>query len=139
MLTFYLLFVMVAQSFLVGVYCMDKEFTARMHDKLVQMKGEILDNLTSENKDFDDIIRSGEGKDIADIASTDIDKRMLSTLGSQEVKRLRLIEAALSRIKNNHYGICLGTGKPIPKERLEAIPYALYCIEYQNEIERRTR
>ncbi|WP_460050375.1 TraR/DksA family transcriptional regulator [Spirochaeta dissipatitropha] len=118
---------------------MDKEFTARMHDKLVQMKGEILDNLASENKDFDDIIRSGEGKDIADIASTDIDKRMLSTLGSQEVKRLRLIEAALSRIKNNHYGICLGTGKPIPKERLEAIPYALYCIEYQNEIERRTR
>lgn len=118
---------------------MDKEFTERMYEKLQQLKSDILENLAAENKDFDEIINAGEGKDIADIASTDIDKRMLSTLGSQEIRRLRLIEAAISRIKNHHYGVCLGTGKPIPKERLEAIPYALYCIEYQNELERRTR
>lgn len=118
---------------------MDNEFTERMREKLLQMKADILENLAAENKDFDEIISAGEGKDIADIASTDIDKRMLSTLGSQEVRRLRQIEAALSRIKNNHYGMCLATGKPIPRERLEAIPYALYCIEYQNELERRTR
>ncbi len=130
---------MVAQSFLLGCIGMDKEFTERMRERLLEMKNEILENLAAENKDFDDIIRTGEGKDIADIASTDIDKRTLSTLGSQEVKRLRQIEAALSRIKNSHYGVCLGTGKPIPRERLEAIPYAMYCIEYQNELERRTR
>ncbi|MFW5789373.1 MAG: TraR/DksA C4-type zinc finger protein, partial [Spirochaetota bacterium] len=63
----------------------------------------------------------------------------LEALGTQEMRRLRLIEAALVRIENGKYGFCLKSGKPIPRERLEAIPYALYRIEYQNEVERRNR
>ncbi|MFO8063594.1 MAG: TraR/DksA C4-type zinc finger protein, partial [Spirochaetia bacterium] len=58
---------------------------------------------------------------------------------AQEIKRLRLIESALARIEEGKYGICLKSGKPIPRERLEAIPYALYRIEYQAELERKNR
>lgn len=116
---------------------MDKDFVERMKQKLLDMKREILENLAAEDQEFREIAESDDSKDLVDIASTDIDKRMIGALGAQEIKRLRLIDSALARIENGKYGICLKSGKPIPKERLEAIPYALYRVEYQNEIERR--
>jgi len=118
---------------------MDQVFLQRMKEKLLEMKTEIMQNLAAENADFQEIVESDDSKDLVDIASTDIDKRMLDVLGTQEIKRLRLIEAALGRIENGRYGICMKSGKMIPRERLEAIPYALYRIEYQNEVERRNR
>ena len=118
---------------------MDEAFLKRMKQKLLDMKKEILENLAAENEEFNSIVSAEESKDIVDIASTDLDKKVLGALGDQEVRRLRLIESALSRIENGTYGVCLKTGKPIPRERLEAIPYALYTVEYQNEVERRNR
>ena len=118
---------------------MDKKFVEKMKQKLLDMKKEILENLASESEDFQNILETDDSKDLVDIASTDIDKRVLDALGAQEMKRLRLIESALARIEQGKYGICLKSGKPIPKERLEAIPYALYRVEYQSELERKNR
>ena len=118
---------------------MDHAFVERMKQKLLDMKSEILQNLLAEDVEFRDIVDKDDSKDLVDIASSDIDKRTLEALGTQEIKRLRLIEAALARIENGKYGMCLKSGKPIPAERLEAIPYALYRIEEQNELERRNR
>jgi RNA polymerase-binding protein DksA len=39
------------------------------------------------------------------------------------------IDAALGRIEKGIYGVCAGCGKPISKERLEAVPYATLCID----------
>jgi len=118
---------------------MDQDFVERMKVKLLDMKAEILQKLVAEDEEFRDIVEKDDSKDLVDIASSDIDKTTLEALGSQEMRRLRLIEAALARIENGKYGLCLKSGKPIPRERLEAIPYALYRIEYQNEVERRNR
>lgn len=118
---------------------MDSAFVEKMKKRLEEMKAEILENLMQEDAEFREIVGTGDTKDLVDVASSDIDKKILSSLGGQEMKRLRLIEAALARIENGGYGICLKSGKPIPTERLEAIPYALYRVEYQNEIERRNR
>lgn len=118
---------------------MDQEFIEQMRDRLQEMKAEILQQLVAEDEEFRSMSGSSDTKDLVDVATTDIDKKLLSALGAQELKKLRLIESALARIDNGKYGICLKSGKPIPRERLEAIPYALYRIEYQNEIERRNR
>jgi RNA polymerase-binding transcription factor DksA len=118
---------------------MDQEFVERMKQKLLDMKAEILQKLVAEDEEFRDIVEKDDSKDLVDIASSDIDKKTLEALGSQEMRRLRLIESALARVENGRYGICLKSGKPIPRERLEAIPYALYRIEEQNEMERRNR
>ena len=118
---------------------MDQEFVERMKQKLLDMKAEILQKLLAEDEEFRDIVEKDDSKDLVDIASSDIDKTTLEALGTQEIRRLRLMEAALARVENGNYGICLKSGKPIPKERLEAIPYALYRIEVQNELERRNR
>ncbi|KGE73429.1 TraR/DksA family transcriptional regulator [Spirochaeta lutea] len=118
---------------------MDQDFVQQMKTKLLEMKQEIIENLIHEDEDFREIAASNDLKDLVDVASSDIDKKLLNALSAQDMKRLRLIDAALSRIENGKYGFCLGTGKPIPKERLEAIPYALYTMEYQAELDRRNR
>jgi RNA polymerase-binding transcription factor DksA len=118
---------------------MDQDFVHKMKQRLIDMKMEILQNLIAEDEEFQELVESSDSKDLVDIASSDIDKKTLEALGAQDLKRLRLIDAALARIEADKYGICLKSGKPIPKERLEAIPYALYRIEYQNEVERRNR
>ena len=41
------------------------------------------------------------------------------------------IDEALKRVKNGTYGMCVTSGKPIPKERLEAIPWAAERVEYK--------
>ena len=118
---------------------MDKEFVQRMKEKLLQMKTEILNNLAAESEEFRELVESDGSKDLVDIASSDIDRKTIETLGAQEYRRLELIDSALSRIENGRYGYDLKTGEPIPKERLEAIPYALYTIETQKQFERQRR
>jgi RNA polymerase-binding transcription factor DksA len=109
-------------------------------DKLLQdEKSEIINTLIANNKDFKEIVDGMDPKDLADIASDDIDRRMIEMVGSQELKRLKLIESAQTRIKQGKYGHCIKCDRQIPPERLEAIPYALMCIDCKSEEERRNR
>jgi RNA polymerase-binding transcription factor DksA len=45
------------------------------------------------------------------------------------------VELALQRLAQGQYGICIDCGKEIPRERLEAIPEAVRCIEDQARYE----
>jgi DnaK suppressor protein len=118
---------------------MDTAIKKAMKQKLLEMKEQILRQLISESDEFQEIVDDMEPKDLADIAADDIDRRILEVLGSQEIRRLQLIDAALGRIENGHYGICMSCGKKIPDERLRAIPYAILCIECKSSEERRNR
>ena len=117
----------------------DQGFIQRMEQSLTDLKKEIISNLITNNEDFKEIVEGMESKDLADIASDDIDRRMIEAIGSQELRRLKLIDSALTRIKQGKYGLCMKCGKKIPKDRLEAIPYALMCIECKSAEERRNR
>ncbi|MCL1835966.1 MAG: TraR/DksA family transcriptional regulator [Treponema sp.] len=110
-----------------------------MEQSLQELKAEIVENLIANSNDFKEIVEGMDPKDLADIASDDIDRKMIEALGSQELKRLKLIDSALTRIKQGKYGICIKCEKHIPQKRLEAIPYALMCIDCKSEEERRNR
>jgi len=113
-------------------------FVDSMEQSLLGLKAEIVETLIASNNDFKEIVEGMDPKsDLADIASDDIDRRMIEALGSQELKRLKLIDAALTRIKHGKYGYCIKCNKRIPKDRLEAIPYALMCVECKSKEERR--
>jgi RNA polymerase-binding protein DksA len=118
---------------------MDKNFIERMKQSLSELKSEIITNLMASNEDFKEIVEGMDPKDVADIASDDMDRKMIETLGSQELKRLKLIDSALTRIEQGKYGLCMKCSKRIPQDRLEAIPYALMCIECKSAEERRNR
>ena len=118
---------------------MEKDFAEKMQTNLMEMKEEIMKSLIAESEDFEALIEDIDPKDLGDVAADDIDRKTLEALNQQEIKRLRLIDSALSRIKNGRYGLCMRCGKRIKRERLEAIPYALMCIECKNNDERQNR
>lgn len=79
------------------------------------------------------------GADLSSFAETGTDNFNLETslnIASSESERLRDVLDALTRIEKGTYGICEGSGKPIPTKRLEAFPSARYCLEYQEILEK---
>ena len=48
---------------------------------------------------------------------------------------LRQIKAALVRIRNGEYGVCLTCARRVSEKRLQAIPWALYCVECQESVD----
>jgi len=72
---------------------------------------------------------------MADHGSDNFEQDLTLALVESERTELYEIERALMRIDNGSYGICEGTGEPIGRPRLEAIPYARYSIAYQRRIE----
>src|SRR5262245_787709 len=72
---------------------------------------------------------------MADHGSDNFDQDFTLSLVESERKELIEIDRALQRIDQGTYGICEGTGEPIPRPRLEAIPHARYSVEYQRKLE----
>jgi len=72
---------------------------------------------------------------MADIGTDNYEQEFALGLMDSERKLLRELDNSLGRIEQGTYGICEGTGKPIPKARLEAQPWARYCVEYARKLE----
>ena len=72
---------------------------------------------------------------MADLGSDTWEQELTLGLIENERGLLREIDAALARIENRTYGICLATNKPIGKARLRAQPWAKFCIEYARKRE----
>jgi RNA polymerase-binding protein DksA len=72
---------------------------------------------------------------MADIGTDNYEQEFALELMDSERKMLQEIDAALERIERGTYGICEGKGIPIAKARLEAQPWARYCVEYARMLE----
>ncbi len=118
---------------------MDQSFLIEMEERLQELKCGIIERLVQESSELAELCEKNEPMDSVDLASSDIERKTLEHLGHQELTRLQQIDSALGRIKAGRYGYCLKSGKLIPRERLRAIPYALYTVEAQAEIDRRRR
>ena len=79
----------------------------------------------------------GSGDHIADSATETYMRELDNGLEENAEHLLAEIEAALGRIDDGTYGLCVNCGKPIGEERLEALPYATLCIDDKRAQERR--
>jgi DnaK suppressor protein len=73
---------------------------------------------------------------MADLGTDNYEQEFALGLMDSERKLLQEIDDALQRIENGTYGICEGTGEQITKARLEAKPWAKYCVEYTQLLEK---
>jgi DnaK suppressor protein len=73
---------------------------------------------------------------MADSGTDNFDRDFALSLLSSDQDAIYEIEEALKRIEKGTYGICELTGKPIPKARLEAIPWTRFTVEAQAQLER---
>lgn len=82
---------------------------------------------------------SAFGMHQADAGSDAYDRDFALSLLSQEQDALYEIDEALKRIELATYGKCEMSGKPIPRARLEAIPFARFTVECQSQLEKQSK
>jgi RNA polymerase-binding protein DksA len=78
----------------------------------------------------------GSGDHLADSATETYLRELDGGLEENAEHLLVEIEAALGRIEDGTYGLCVACGRPIGEERLEAVPYATLCIDDKRALER---
>ncbi len=79
---------------------------------------------------------AGYSLHMADSGTDNFDRDFALSLLSSDQDAMYEIEEALKRIEKNTDGICELTGKPIPKSRLEAIPWTRFTVQAQAQLER---
>ena len=113
-----------------------KRLLALRDAMLDSMNGVAQDNLRARAESNE---ASAFGMHQADAGSDAYDRDFALNLLSQEQDALYEIDEALKRIELGTYGTCEMSGKPINKERLEAIPFARLTVECQSQIERQNK
>jgi DnaK suppressor protein len=81
-----------------------------------------------------DALASGDRVAEEDQAQLSHDEFVSVRLNSLDNLLLRLVNEALDRMDSNHFGICLSCDQAIPAKRLDALPWARYCLECQAQI-----
>ena len=104
--------------------------------KLLERRARLLRNVAAMEAEA---LKSGD-KDfsvdhMADHGSDSYEQDFTLSLVESERRELFEIGQALERISLGEYGICEGTGIPIGRARLEAIPHTRHSIEYQRRVE----
>jgi RNA polymerase-binding transcription factor DksA len=106
---------------------------------LLEARSELIDRVTGLEEDA---LRSSGGNlsnmpiHMADIGTDTFDQDLAIGMAETERELLREIDEALDRVVAKTYGVCQLTGKPIPKTRLDAKPWAKYTIESARHIEK---
>jgi len=81
-------------------------------------------------------LRDTEPEDFPGHASLETTRDQIFALSESERDKVRHIEEALERLGNGSFGLCLEDGQPIPVARLEAVPWATYCVKHEELAER---
>jgi len=110
-----------------------REFRALLFLKRAELCGDV-ERLTDEafhsDREGGSTERSNMPIHMADLGSDNWEQDFTLGLIDTERHLVAEIDAALRRIDNKTYGICLATHNPISVARLRAKPWAKYCIEY---------
>ena len=78
-------------------------------------------------------------KDLGDQANAAYTREFFFELGNGDRRVLRDVVAALQKIDDGSFGNCERCGEPIADKRLEALPFARYCIDCQRLVEQEER
>ncbi len=116
-----------------------EERKERLKKLLLEKKQEILGEAKTEIGKF---IR-GENKQLVETALDDGDWSVIDLNEDLNLKKLTThkemlnkIDEALRKLEEGTYGICEECGAEIPEERLKIIPFAIYCVDCMENIEK---
>ena len=113
----------------------DVKFLKAQHDALVAERVALTGQATRLEDEANSLIEDGEMGDVQfDDESGEGDTMVVErerdlALSAQARQTVAEIDAALERMANGTYGYSVVSGAPIPRERLEAIPWATVLVE----------
>jgi DnaK suppressor protein len=113
----------------------------KMKNQLETKRDELQANisgLTEAHPAPTDPIEASEGpNDFEDVAVDFLEIQKEQSLLVNEQALLTEVHAALKRIEEGRYGLCIVCGNPIPERRLEAIPWAARDVKCEQALEQR--
>ena len=104
-------------------------------DMLLKMRGELVRKIDRRSK-ATTVSGVSDIGDILDSVSEERTRELDMILTDREKQKLKQIDDALERIEENTYGFCEECGVKIPRARLKVVPFAKYCVECKEVIER---
>lgn len=111
---------------------MNKTQQKEIRQKLLAERELLIDKLNGNDLSIDD----SETPDPVDLAVRNYSKNVMLAVSENESRQLALIDEALQRVEDKEYGRCLNCEKDINPKRLAAIPWARYCLDCQELVER---
>jgi RNA polymerase-binding transcription factor DksA len=96
-----------------------QEYERRLRERL----RELNERLVKIDEDLDE----PADPDVAERATEREGDEVLEDLGHAGLAEIKMIQAALARIKDETFGVCVACGEPISKERLEVLPHTPRC------------
>lgn len=115
-----------------------EEFRKRLLKERAQLLGlhreQRADMLEEAGDVADNELSASDFNEPADVAQALADRDRDAALDANLRAELHEIDRALERIADGSYGICIVTGKPIPVERLRAIPWAAMTVEAAEQV-----
>ena len=108
---------------------------AKFYNNLLALREQLLKQMSGLAKESAQEM-AGYSLHMADSGTDNFDRDFALSLLSSDQDAIYEIEEALKRIEKNTYGVCELTGKPIPKARLEAIPWTRFTVQAQAQLER---
>ena len=107
----------------------------RYYSTLMDLRERLLRQMSGLAKESAEEM-DGYSLHMADSGTDNFDRDFALSLLSSDQDAIYEIDEALKRIQRGTYGVCELTGKPIPKARLDAIPWARFTVEAQAQLER---
>lgn len=101
-----------------------------LKEKLVEQRRKIMDMYQHDVKAGKEAADEGSD-DIVDRANNSYNRELMFSLSNSERQTLHLVDRALKRIENGTFGKCRNCGRAIGAPRLQAVPWARYCIQCQ--------
>ena len=117
---------------------LDGDFIAKQKRRLSSMKAELermQDGLEADARWWGEEEEDFTQHDSGDRSLSLFTRELDLTIDEQVERHLKVVERVLQKIDEGTYGICDETGESISRERLEAVPEAIYTIEAQNRRE----
>ena len=71
---------------------------------------------------------------MADLGTDNFEQEFTLSLMEHDGSALEQIEAALVRIEDGHYGVCVECEAKIPKARLQVLPHTPYCVKCADKV-----
>ena len=105
--------------------------------KLLESKAEEVRNSMSAQKAAQVVSRLDVPSDEGDLSQQHHEEWIFLNRNTIDMKLLREISDALHRMEHGTYGVCMECEEPISTKRLDAVPWARYCVTCQEAIANR--
>ena len=102
--------------------------------KALKRKAEDLRRSMSAQNAAQIVARLDVPSDEGDLSQQSHEEWIFLNRNTLDLKLLREVEDALRRIHGSSYGVCAECSEPISAKRLDAVPWAKFCVRCQEAI-----